>query len=184
MDLLSIALLLILTLLLLLISLLFILWMLQNLIFQAPFLPIPHSIVRGIASQITLSSGDEFYDLGSGDGRIVRAVALKHPQAHCFGVEKALVPHLIATFLNTYKRLPNIHLIRDDYRKVALNRARIVFVYLYPTAMEELSTKLKAELPKGAKVVSARFTLPGLELVDTTELQTGSDKFKLYIYAI
>lgn len=173
---------LILTLLLLLAAILFIVWMVQNILLEAPFLPLPRPVVMVVSDLVDLSPGDEFYDLGSGDGRVVRALAKKYPQAKCFAVEKALLPHLLSIFFNLWERSPNVFQIRTDFKHQPLKRAKVVFVYLFPEVMGALSTKLMRELSPGATIISAQFTFPGLVPNKVVKVQDGVREFKLYVY--
>lgn len=47
----------------------------------APFVPLPASVIKNIINLAEVKEGDVFYDLGSGDGRVVIAAALKGAKA-------------------------------------------------------------------------------------------------------
>jgi Histone methylation protein DOT1 len=150
----------------------FILWLGQSILFPAPFLPLPRKVVARLSEIANIPSNGYFYDLGSGDGRVVRAVAAKYPTASCVGVEKAL----------TYSKRRNTDYYLTDYNKVFLKQADMVFLYLWPEAMLEMKIKLKSELASGAKVICCRFPLPEAKPLAKEVVSAGGHEYTLYIY--
>lgn len=164
---------------LLIISLLFILWLVQSILFPAPFLPLPKKVVARLSEIANIPSKGYFYDLGSGDGRVVRAVAVKYPTASCVGVEKALLPHILAL---AYFKRQNTTYFLTDYNKVSLRQADVVFLYLWPEAMLAMKIKLKSELTAEAKIICCRFPLPEAAPLSTEVVSAGVHGYTLYTY--
>ncbi|XP_007955678.1 adenine nucleotide translocase lysine N-methyltransferase [Orycteropus afer afer] len=99
-------------------------------------------------------------DLGSGDGRIVLAA---HRCGLCPAVGYELNPWLVGLArLHAWRAgcASNVQYRREDLWKVSLRDCHNVSVFLAPSVLPMLETKLQAELPKGARVVSGRFPLP------------------------
>jgi hypothetical protein len=56
--------------------------------------------------------------------------------------------------------LQNLKIIRRNFLKDNLSKATLVVCYLYPGAMEKLSSKFFMELNPKAKVISSTFEIP------------------------
>ena len=54
----------------------------------------------------------------------------------------------------------NIRLVRRNFLNDDLSRASLIVCYLYPGAMEKLSSKLVMELKPSARVISNTFEIP------------------------
>jgi hypothetical protein len=69
-----------------------------------------------------------------------------------------------------------VHVVYGDFFTQNLSGADVVTCYLLQSTNERLEGKLKQELGPGTRIVSNRFTFPGLRLI-------GHDsKAKLYLY--
>lgn len=182
MSLFTLTIVLILNLLVVLAALIFIVWLVQSLLFKAPFLPLPHLVVAKVVEMAMLAPENRFYDLGSGDGRVVRAAARRYPAATCVGVEKAIFPTLLAWSHEVFKQNSNTLYLRQDFKQVKLESANVLFLYLWPSVMAELAPKLKAELLPTARIISCQFELPGFKLDTTESVVVAGQVFKLYVY--
>jgi hypothetical protein len=60
-----------------------------------------------------------------------------------------------------------------------LSDADIVYLFLTPSAMPKVTTKLKNELKAGTRVISYAFTIPGLK-PETVDKQPGRQSVYLY----
>lgn len=105
-------------------------------------------------------------DLGSGDGRIVLA-------AHLSGLRPAvgyeLNPWLVGLArLHAWRAgcARSVCYRREDIWKVNLRDCHNVSVFLAPSVLQLLESKLQEELPQGARVVSGRFPLPTWQPVE------------------
>lgn len=155
-----------------------------NLIADAPFVPVPKKIAKRVAELAYLPAGGAFYDLGSGDGRVVRAVAKAHQERVCIGVEKAPLPGLLAFLVTSRRAFPNARFIRQDFREVSLTGGTCVFLYLFPEAMQVLAEKLTAELPPGARIISCDFTFSDRTPAATEKIHAGGRWHTLYTYQV
>ncbi|KAJ6657599.1 hypothetical protein lerEdw1_002315 [Lerista edwardsae] len=126
---------------------------------QVPYVPASTKQVENVMSLLKGRSG-KMVDLGSGDGRLVLE-AYKRGFRPAVGYE--LNPWLL--------RLSNYHAWkagcygkvsyrREDLWKVDLSDCTNVTVFLAPSVLPQLESKLLAELPNEARVVAGRFPLP------------------------
>lgn len=98
-------------------------------------------------------------DIGSGDGRVVLAMAQQGAVA--VGIEKDPVlvktsrQNLRAANLNHLARIISGPMLAQSYRRYTK-----VFIYQFKTVMADLEQKLLSELPPGARVVSNYWPFP------------------------
>ncbi len=117
-------------------------------------------VVERVMRIARVGKGDVFYDLGSGDGRLVIAAALKGAKA--YGVEtdnlRVLYSRLWIKILRLEKKAKIIH---DNIFKTKISNATVVCIYLLPETNKKLKKVLKKKLKKGTKVVSVGFRIAG-----------------------
>lgn len=123
-----------------------------------PFVPTPPSVVEAMLKLAGVGPKDFVVDLGSGDGRIVLTAARLH-KASGVGVE---IDQELVDQANEAARKHGLadraRFVRQDVREADLSRATVLTLYLLPGMMQNLRTKLLAELRPGARVVSHDFT--------------------------
>jgi hypothetical protein len=149
---------------------------------SVPFVPIPGYVVEEVKKTISLKSGDIFYDLGSGDGRVIAKMAHAYPAASAIGIEKAPLPFIISHIRFFIKPLPNAKTLFKNFSKVSLRDASAVYMYLFPDVVQGLLPKFERELKPGVRVVSCDFPFKTREAIDTIKLGKGRDKHTLYVY--
>ncbi len=124
-----------------------------------PFLPTPRKTVEAMLRLSDIKPGDRLYDLGCGDGRIVRVAAKRGADAT--GFELSLIPYTYAKIASLITRRGKIRFAdfwRQDYRD-----ADVVCCFLLKKVMPIFMEKIWPQLPMGCRVVSHRFALPGME---------------------
>lgn len=122
---------------------------------NAPFVPAPDAVMDDLVAHITVDAHSVVYDLGSGDGKVLRALYEKNKVGKFVGIERGVVPHLLA--LLKHRKVPNLSFQRKDFFDVRISDATIVVLYLFPELMDALMPKLKAELAPGTEVYSIDF---------------------------
>jgi predicted RNA methylase len=126
----------------------------------APFIPMEPEVVERVMKLAEVKKGDVFYDLGSGDGRLVIAAALHGAKA--YGVEidlpRVIYSRIWIFLLRLHQQAKIIH---KDMFKVSLKKADVVSLYLLEETNEKLKRKLEKELKKGTRVVATGFIVPG-----------------------
>jgi ribosomal protein L11 methylase PrmA len=120
----------------------------------AGYQPTPKGILE---TMIEFSQPDEkkkVYDLGSGFGRIVIAVASRY-HSDCTGVE---ADPLKVWWSNRKIRLKGLQkiarVVNRNLMDVNISDADIVYVFLWDGIMQKLKTKVLAEMRPGSVVVS------------------------------
>ena len=114
--------------------------------------------IESFLAAIPMQPGQLFIDLGCGDRRVLRRVR-KLYGVRALGYEINPLAYMRAR-LGCLGR-SHLEVKRQDFRKIDLSRADVVFCYLFPDALKGLAPKLASELKPGARVVSANFPLPG-----------------------
>lgn len=125
----------------------------------APYVPSPDAKVKKMIELSRIKKGEKVADLGSGNGKIVIALALQGAEVHGFEIN----PFLVFYSRRKIKRLnlgdrAFIHLKslwRQDYSSFD-----VITLYGVTYIMEGLEKKLRKELKKGSRVVSNYFRFP------------------------
>lgn len=168
----------------------------------APFIPTGGGDIVRIFEQITIKPGAVFYELGSGDGRIVRAAA--KVGARAIGIEQSLILVLWARFIahlqcsaRLQSRLSHYgggqrdahaahyilpRYIRANCLAIDLSDADLVFCYLMPPLMGRLKEKFERELKPGARVISYAFKIPGWTVEQRLSLRRRN--LPAYVYLV
>ena len=118
-------------------------------------------VVRQMLILAELKPEENFYDLGSGDGRTV-IMAAKDFGAKAVGVE--LREDLTKRALNSIYELGlerKVEILQNDIFKVDLSSADVVFLYLTTNANEKIKPKLESELRPGTRIVSHDYEILG-----------------------
>lgn len=129
--------------------------------FVAPYVSTPLPVVRQMLILAGLKPGEIFYDLGSGDGRTV-IMAAQEFGAQAIGIElredlaKRASSAILELGLDS-----KIKIVQDDFFKVDLSPADVVFLYLTTSANDKVKPKLEQELKPGARVVSHDYEILG-----------------------
>ena len=141
----------------------------------APWVPSPNETVRKMLLLAKVKPGEEVYDLGSGDGRIV-IISAKEFGAKSTGIEIDLFRAYYSKLLIRLMGLGGkARVIWSSFYGVDLSRADVVTVYLLPQTNDKLTPKLERELRPNARVVSRTFKF------DWPLLDSDEDA-KIYVY--
>ncbi|OGH64215.1 MAG: hypothetical protein A2821_03950 [Candidatus Magasanikbacteria bacterium RIFCSPHIGHO2_01_FULL_41_23] len=133
--------------------LIFMLYTLYAIVKGAPYVPLARENVMIMIQTAKLKSTDIFFDLGSGDGRLLRAAAPLVKQ--CVGIEINPLLYYWSRFLcRNYK---NITIKRQDLWTTDLREINVISLFFIAHKMDKLAIKLSRELKTGARVVSYGF---------------------------
>lgn len=110
-----------------------------------------------------IPEGDEFYELGAGDGHVLFRVAARNPGIKCVGVERDFVPAALFRAREFFSQFPNVSILQQDFMKTDLSQATHLYAYLFPHVLDALHPKLEKELPQGALLVSLDFKMSAKE---------------------
>jgi SAM-dependent methyltransferase len=144
----------------------------------APWAPTHRTRVRRMLDLARVRPGEVVYDLGSGDGRILLAAARRYG-ARAVGVEIDPLRYALTRAAVAIVGLSGLVAVRfGDLFRADLSEADVVTCYLWQDTNDALESKLASELRPGARVVSHRYTFPGLRLVDADPREL------VYVYEI
>jgi len=154
--------------------------------FIAPFVASPYPVVRHMLELAQLKQGENFFDLGAGDGRTI-IMAAKDFGARAVGIE--LREDLAGKASNSIRELglqDRITMIQSDMFTVDLRAADVVFLYLTTSANEKVKPKLESELKSGARIVSHDYEILGWKPAKTENFcenpQLGYPSHTIYVY--
>jgi SAM-dependent methyltransferase len=148
----------------------------------APWVPMHKKDLARVEKLAKLKPGEIFYDLGSGDGRVVFYLA-KQTKAKAIGVEMAWPMWLISEIKRLFLRRGNVAFKLKDLFKEDLSQADVVYFFGLPKHINDrLKEKLATELKSGARVISYVFQIEGWEpkIVD----KPGEKEVKICLYEI
>ena len=137
----------------------------------APFVPTASNLVGTMVKLAELKSDDNLMDLGSGDGRIVKAAAPL--VARAVGVEINPVLYWLSRW--RLRQVKNVEIRREDLWQTDLSNIDVLAVYFINNKMEQLAGKIKREMKLGSRIVSHGFQFPNWNWV------RKDDKVYLYI---
>lgn len=119
------------------------------------FAPTDKKILIKFFSEFPFESNKKFYDLGSGDGRVVFLAAQKNLFA--FGIENNPLLYFFSKIKKRFLKIDNAFFIRKDFRKIDLSDADYVYLYLLPSVLEELEEKIFKETKSNCVIISFSF---------------------------
>lgn len=119
------------------------------------------------------------YELGSGWGHLLVALARRYPQRSIVGYELSFFPWLVSVVWVKALGLSNVQVRRQNFLKADLSGASVVLCYLFSGGMAKLEQKLAAEKGRLEYVISHHFALPSFKAVRTLCLD---DLYKTPVY--
>jgi hypothetical protein len=123
----------------------------------APFVPTLKKQTREALDLLDLKRGQILLELGSGDGRILRAAAERGIKAVGYEINPFL--YIYSKFrCRKYRQLATV--LFGNYWNKPLPPADGIYVFLLDRFMPKLSTKITQEITKPIKVVSYAFEFP------------------------
>lgn len=125
----------------------------------AIYLPSHPAAVDHMINALEIRPGEQAVDLGSGDGRIVIAMAKAGAIATGYEVNPFLV-WLSWSNAEAAKVSDQVRFMRKSFWRVNFSNIQCVTVFGMTHIMKELEEKLMKELPSGARVVSNGFEFP------------------------
>ena len=148
----------------------------------APWLPSWKKDIVTILAQAEIKSGDTVYDLGSGDGRWLFAVAKKTQASKVVGYEISVLFYLWSRIKLLFTNYPQIEIKFNNFYYSDFSKADVILCFLTPRAMKKMSAKLNTEMKPGSKLISYAFSLPGKEPKKRVKLSKNSIPIYLYIF--
>ncbi|MBI2086474.1 hypothetical protein HYT74_03980 [Candidatus Daviesbacteria bacterium] len=129
---------------------------------DAPFVPTKMENIKKILKLAGVKKGGKFYELGSGDGRVVIEAAKMG--AETYGVEQSFLRILYAKYksktLAFHPKGGSINFYHNNIFNRSYAKADIIYIYLLPKGVKKLEEKLKKELKKGSTVITQTYHFP------------------------
>lgn len=122
-----------------------------------PYIPTPQDVVDRMLAMARVGPGDNVYDLGCGDGRIVITAARRHGAR---GVGIDLDPWRIREAKENARRAgvtDRVRFAQEDLFRTDLGAASVVMLYLLFEVNLKLMPRLWRQLAVGTRVVSHDF---------------------------
>lgn len=147
--------------------------LLVNLI--VPFLTTPKKVTDEILQLLDLQSEDIFYDLGSGDGRLLFQ-ARKQSDVTCVGFEinplLLLYSNILKTIFFPFKN-ENIQILPKSIFQIDLNSSTKVYAYLNEESLKTLKKKIEEYTDRKGEFFSYKYPVEGLKEKSKVELSNG-----------
>lgn len=121
---------------------------------DAPFVPTKDLKLNKVLKEAEVKGGKIFYELGSGDGRVVMAASKLGAQA--IGIEQSYLRIWYSRFKN-FKQKLDAHFYHGNIYDRQYYPADIVYIYMLQPCVNNLEKKLKNELKKGAVVITQKY---------------------------
>ena len=156
---------------------------------RVPFVPTHAGDVKFIVEKLKLSPTDVFYDLGSGNGKVVFLVE-KLSGAKTVGFELGWWTILFAKIKRwwlQFSSLPEgrarerLQFKNQDFFQANWSGANIIYCYLYPPLMGRIEEKFLAELKPGSIAIVRDFPFPTMAYAEKYYLPKDHE---IYVYRI
>jgi SAM-dependent methyltransferase len=125
---------------------------------DAPFVPTKMENIRKILKLAGVKKGKKFYELGSGDGRVVIAAAKL--KADAVGVEQSWIRVIYSKYIASKLRLKNVKFYHGNIFEKTYTDADVIYIYLLNKGVSRLEGKLKKELKKGSVLITQTYHFP------------------------
>lgn len=150
---------------------------------DAPFVSTRKRVVSQIIDALQLSEGGVLYDLGCGNGSILKYAVTHTKGVRGVGIENGIIPFLIAK-IHT-RKLP-VMIVRENFFETNILSATHVYVYLSVDALKKLAPKILRECKKGTRVVSCDYEISDWIPIKIIDIAKDGERLgrKLYVYEI
>lgn len=129
---------------------------------DAPWVPLSRRAMRTLVDLIgPLPDGATVVDMGSGDGRVLRAIASRSPSIRGIGIEQSYLLTVLARQWSAFCGYRHLSFTRGDFKQTSLRGTEVVTCYLWSNIMPVLGEKFQRELAPGSRVFSVAFAIPG-----------------------
>ena len=142
---------------------------------RVPFVPTTAGDIEFIVKKLGISSKDTFYDLGSGNGRVVFIVE-ELSGAKVKGFELSwwtiLYAKIKAKLKGSKAVFANKNFFKEDW-----SGANYIYGYLYPPLMNRVGEKFLKDCKSGSTIITRDFFLPNLKPVEIFKMPKDHEIF-------
>lgn len=122
---------------------------------DAPYVPTKMELIKKVLQSAGVKKESIFYELGSGDGRVVLAAAKLGAKA--YGIEQSWLRVWGSRKKARQQKLKDAQFYHGNIFTREYFPADVVYIYLLQPAVNRLEKKLKDELKPGAKVITQTY---------------------------
>ena len=144
---------------------------------RVPFVPTHAGDIEFIVKKLSITPSDTFYDLGSGNGKVVFLVE-KLSGAKVIGFELGwwtiIFAKLKALAIGSIAKFKCQNFFKADW-----SEANYIYGYLYPPLMSRVEEKFLADCKPGSIAIIRDFPFPNMQYTDKFSLPK---KHEIYIY--
>lgn len=141
----------------------------------APYVPIKRKAITDILKFADVKPADKFFDLGSGDGRVLRVAVSNFDVGAAVGYELSPWPHVKSVFLNRCHDVSGkIAIRRKNFFKADVENASVIFLYLYPGLVQKLVLELGSKIKPKTKLICVSFGLKNPEADNFRTVKNGN----------
>jgi hypothetical protein len=143
--------------------------------------PTPHEMIPEILGYMNLNKGDNLYELGAGDFRMLIR-AYQEYEARGVGYEISPILGTLGKIAKIFQAGPRaeIDIIVGNLLNADFKSADVIYCHLNPVALESLKEKFD-ELTEDTVVYTYQNPIPGIELSKKNKIQL-SNEVMLYQY--
>ncbi len=144
---------------------------------RVPFVPTHAGDIEFIVKKLGIKSSDVFYDLGSGNGKVIFLVN-RLSGARCVGFELGWWTILYAKLKASLKH-SKVKFLNQNFFSSSWSEADYIYCYLYPPLMGRIEEKFLAECKIGSMAIVRDFPFPNLKPMEKYFLPKSHE---IYIY--
>lgn len=141
---------------------------------SAPYYPTSRKAIVTLLSILKKNKPKHIIEIGAGDGKV--AVALARNGYEVTAVEFNPILVLFIYFKKSLYMLKNLHVRRANFLDIDYSEFDSAFIYLYPQVMDQLSKKIKKEMPQNSVIISNTFQFHDRQPISI-------ENCKLYVYS-
>ncbi len=128
---------------------------------DAPYVPTKMELIKKILKSAGVNKNKKFYELGSGDGRVIYEAA--QMGADSIGIEQSWLRVWYSIYQAVKFHLPNAHFFHGDIFKKNYKDADIIYIYLLPKGIKKLEQKLPIEVKRGTIIITQTYHFTNLK---------------------
>jgi SAM-dependent methyltransferase len=137
----------------------------------------PQKLAVKLFDRLDLPKKSVIYDLGCGFGNIATAIS-KNYDFNVVGYEISPLPYIFSKIKSLF--IKNFTVRYADIRRANLSQANVVYLYLLPNLLSQMTAKLKQELPSGTLIISFAFEVKQMQKIKIINIKG----YKFYIYRV